>query len=72
MTTLTPLELSQQALVFYVDGGQDAAAMMDAMEEKYRETLEVEQQVDEGAYDDSTFPEGIGAPLLETSLGVVS
>lgn len=71
LTTLSPSELAAQALVIYIDGGRDAATLMDEMEEKDRELLQREQDDLAGIPDTTTVPEGMGS-LREASLGVIT
>lgn len=63
-------ELTRQALVLFVDGGHQAAEIMDNLEEQYLESIEDERRLDDGEFDDTAFPEGMN--LRETSFGVIS
>lgn len=66
---MTISQLANQALVLFVDGGTVAADLMDKMEERYRETLQIAINEEQGLYDDTAIPDGMS--LREMSMGVI-
>lgn len=68
-TTMSGRALARQTLLIYLDGGREAAEIMDDMEDKDRKDRQRDEDDAAGIDDGMTMPEGMS--LREGYMGVI-